>query len=96
MGEGAEAMSNLVLNCPRCSAVIEDVDWIDISAYGDAEPRYIAGRHGPCPTEGCGTTCPTCRRAEGDIHGAECGPVMARKVEDPTRVSREDCLAVIR
>lgn len=83
------------VHCERCGAVL-DVDWVDVTTYGDVEPQYVQGRRGPCPTEGCGTTCPICHRAPGDIHSGECAPIVLAKVEDRTRVTREDCLAVVR
>lgn len=81
--------------CERCGALVE-TEWYEVTALGDAEARYIPGRSEPCPTKWCGTTCPICRRPPGDIHAAECAPLVVRKVEDPTRVSSADCLVVVR
>jgi hypothetical protein len=69
---------------------------IDVSTLGDPEPVLIEGRSEPCPTKGCGTTCPICRRVPGDVHAGECAPIVVRKLEDPTHVSHADCLAVVR
>lgn len=88
-------MSRPDVHCERCGAVVE-VEWIDITAYGDTEPQYVQGRRSACPTKGCGTTCPICQREPGDIHSGACAPIVLAKVEDQTRVSREDCLAVVR
>jgi hypothetical protein len=82
------------VNCKRCGAVM-DVDWIEVTALTDIEPRYIQGRT-ECPTADCGTTCPICHRPPGDIHSGACAPIVLGKAADPTRVSPEDCLAVIR
>jgi hypothetical protein len=74
----------------RCGARLVDVEWADVTALGDLEPRYVlcAGR---CPRPGCGTTCPICRRPPGDIHSGACSPFVLTKLVDPCRVSREDC-----
>jgi hypothetical protein len=79
--------------CERCGAVL-DVEWIDITALGDAEPQFIPGRS-TCPTAGCGTTCPICHRPPGDIHSGACAPIVLAKATDQVRVTREDCLAVV-
>jgi hypothetical protein len=81
-------------HCGRCGAVM-DVDWVEITAMGDPEPRYVPGMS-RCPTEGCGTTCPICRRPPGDIHSGACTPFVLGNLADPVRVTREDCLAVVR
>lgn len=88
-------MNHPDVHCDRCGAVLE-VDWVEITTLGDAEPRYVQGYRELCPTKGCGTTCPICHRPPGDIHSGACGPVMATKADDPTRVTCEDCLAVVR
>lgn len=75
--------------CPRCGATAE-VDYQEVTALGDTEPSYVPGLV-RCPTAGCGTTCPMCHREVGDIHAAECAPIILGKVEDPTRVSKDDC-----
>jgi hypothetical protein len=81
------------VHCERCGAV-KDVHWVEITSLGDSEPRYVQGMS-RCPTQGCGTTCPICRRPPGDIHSGACAPIVLGKVDDRTRVTREDCLAVI-
>ena len=83
------------VNCERCGTPVQ-VDWIDVSTLGDVEPVYVQGRRSACPTKGCGTSCPICHREPGDIHSGACAPIVLGKVGDATRVTREDCLAVIR
>lgn len=75
--------------CGRCGVLLVDVDWVEVTTFGEAEPRYVLGRS-RCPTEGCGTTCPVCRRPPGDIHSGACSFIVD-KLQDPCRVSREDC-----
>lgn len=76
--------------CSRCGTTLVDVEWADVRTMGDLEPRHVlcAGR---CPREGCGTTCPICRRPVGDIHSGACSPFVLTKLTDPCRVSVEDC-----
>lgn len=83
-----------LLRCERCGEPMVDVAWVEISAFGDVEPRYVPGR-ARCPTPGCGTTCPVCRRELGDIHSGACSFIV-EKLQDPCRVSREDCMIDIR
>lgn len=87
-------MSHPELTCDLCTAVLY-VDWVEVTAMGDVEPRYVPGRT-RCPTVGCGSTCPICHEAVGEIHSGACAPIVLAKVDDPTRVSREDCRAVVR
>jgi hypothetical protein len=75
--------------CRWCGSALQGVEWVEISAFGDSEPRYTVGR-ASCPTEGCGPCCPVCRRTPGDIHSGACTFVVGKLV-DPCRVSREDC-----
>jgi hypothetical protein len=82
-----------VEHCKRCGAELE-VDWCEITAWGDPEPTYVIGR-ADCPTEGCGTTCPICRRRPGDVHSGACGPVMDRKLVDKVHVTTADCMAEV-
>lgn len=79
------------LLCERCGAAQDNL--IEITALGDLEPRYVSGS--PCPTPGCGTTCPICQRPVGDVHSGACAPIVLAKLTDRTRVSREDCLMVL-
>lgn len=79
--------------CRRCAAPLEDVEWVEVATLGDPEPRYVMGRS-RCPTEGCGTTCPICRRPPGDIHSGACSPFVLTNLEDPCRVTKADCLAL--
>lgn len=81
--------------CEWCDA-LRQVEWIEVTAWGDAESRYVQGRREPCPTKGCGPVCPTCRRPPGDIHKAECATIVLNKLDDRTRVTREDCRPVAR
>lgn len=77
--------------CAWCGAEL-DVDWCEITALGDAEPRYVRGQV-TCPTPGCVPRCPTCDGQVGDIHGPDCGDVMATKLGDlrPCTITRADC-----
>lgn len=75
--------------CARCGALV-DVDWCEVTAVGEAEPRYVPGMV-RCLTPGCGTTCPICHREPGDIHSGACAPIVLAKLVDPTRVTLEDC-----
>jgi hypothetical protein len=86
----AHPVTGELLRCGRCRAPMVDVDWVEIRSMGDREPSYVAGR-ARCPTKGCGTTCPICRREPGDIHSGACSPFVLTKLVDPCRVSREDC-----
>lgn len=79
--------------CERCGAIV-DVDWIEITAFADPEPSYVQGQR-RCPTSGCGTTCPICRRPVGDIHSGACAPIVLGKVTEQVWVTRADCLAVL-
>lgn len=81
------------VRCRTCGAM-RDAEWVDVSSFGDQGPRYTPGRAEPCPTRGCGTTCPICRRDVGDIHSGACSPFVLSKLTDPCRVSREDCRGV--
>lgn len=88
--------------CLRCGALPE-VDWVDVSTWGDAEPTYVPGLT-TCPTSGCvdehGSRqvplerCPICHRPPGDIHEGRCAPiVLARKKRgemEPCRIGHDD------
>ena len=80
--------------CPRCQAVM-DVDVLETTSLGDATPGYAPG-YGSCPTDGCGTTCMSCHRKPGEVHGPHCWDRMRLKVSDPHLVDESDCRAVDR
>lgn len=74
------------MHCERCGSIMRNTG-IEVTCLGDAEPAFIQ----QCPNWWCGSTCRTCRRKAGDVHGPECGPTMARKADFPIyRVSLED------
>lgn len=80
--------------CPRCGALVDVLWWVDVSSLGARKPDRVAGPVA-CPTPGCGTTCPICHRAPGDIHSGACAPIVLAKLVDPTRVTVEDCRTVV-
>jgi len=85
--------------CLRCGA-LPDVEWIEVTAWGDLEPQYEPGRS-LCSTVGCVDEngrrhvpldrCRICRRPVGDIHSGACASIVLAKVDDPCRVSLADC-----
>lgn len=87
--------------CDRCRGRVE-VDWIDVTRLGHPYREYAPGET-RCLTPGCcdeqGSKrvelhrCRICRRPVGDIHTAECAPIVLAKVDQPHRVSLEDCYA---
>lgn len=95
----SDPRSAVVPPCLRCGA-LPDVEWIEVTAVGDAEPSYLPGRS-PCSTVGCLDAdgrrhvpldrCRICRRPVGDIHSGACTPMVLAKVDDPCRVSIDDC-----
>lgn len=80
--------------CPRCGALV-DAEYVDTTPLGSAFDTQVHSRW-RCPTPGCGTTCPICRREPGDIHSGACAPIVLAKLTDPTRVTVEDCRTVVR
>lgn len=74
--------------CPLCGVNVDADDCLDITSFNDPEPRYLIRR---CPTPGCGTTCRTCRREPGDVHGPHCWVHMRDKLDRPHIVDRSDC-----
>ncbi len=79
--------------CPRCGVPVPVLAEVDVTAFGDAQPSSLPVL-GPCPTEGCGTTCVTCHRRPGEVHGPHCWDRMRGKLTDPHIVDRGDCTAV--
>lgn len=85
--------------CDRCAGRIE-VDWIDVSAWGDAGRSFVPGET-RCLTAGCcdekGSKrvpldrCRICRRPVGDIHEARCSPLVLAKLDEGYRVQPSDC-----
>jgi hypothetical protein len=84
LGEAGQVVTT---PCPACGTWLQPEDCAEVTTFGDPRPEYIPMR---CPTPGCGTTCRTCRRPPGDVHGAHCGDRMALKVERPHIVDRSD------
>jgi hypothetical protein len=82
-------LASLVHHCPICGVEV-DCDWLEISAFGDAQPSFAPGKY-VCPTPRCGQVCKVCRREVGDIHSGACSAIVLAKIDDPCRVSREDC-----
>lgn len=89
---GPPLMAGRTQPCPRCTAPIPVVAEYDITRLGDPELRIVVNL-GPCPTEGCGTTCVSCHRKPGEVHGPHCWDRMRLKTENPHIVDRSDCLA---
>lgn len=83
-------LRRLALFCAWCDAEM-DWEWVWVGTYTDPG-RTIPGRV-TCPTPGCGPRCPTCRREPGDIHGPECGEIIAGKLGDlrPCTITEADC-----
>ena len=81
----------LAAACAWCDVEL-DIEWAEITACGDAEPRYVPGKV-KCPTPGCVPRCPSCHGQVGDIHGPNCGEVMAAKLGglQPCTITRGDC-----
>lgn len=77
------------VRCDRCGAAADA--YVEVTTLGDIEPRYLVTR---CSQSGCGTTCPICRRAVGDIHSGACMPLVEAKLTDKVYVTRQDCLVV--
>jgi hypothetical protein len=85
--------------CLRCGA-LPDVEWAEISTFGQAEPSYLPGRS-LCPTVGCVdekgsrwvplNRCRVCQRPAGDIHSGACSEMVLSKIDDPCRVATVDC-----
>jgi hypothetical protein len=80
--------------CPRCGLPVPVLRRIDITELGDPQPRFLPVL-GPCRTEGCGTTCVTCRRPPGEVHGPGCWDRMRDKLTDPHIVDKSDCTAEV-
>lgn len=78
--------------CPRCGAPVPILAEFDVTRLGDPERQTLLDL-GSCPTEGCGTTCVTCHRTPGEVHGPHCWDRMRLKIENPHIVDRSDCLA---
>ena len=76
--------------CPWCGAELTQ-EWCDISTPGD--PDLVTRGRVTCPTAGCGPRCPVCRGEIGDIHGPNCGDIMAAKPGGlrPATITHEDC-----
>lgn len=84
--------------CLRCGTTPE-IDWIDITEAGGAVD-VIPGRS-VCMTDNCLddngsdrvplSRCRSCSRPPGEVHGPDCGPLMASKVERPHIITEEDC-----
>lgn len=76
--------------CAWCGAELNET-WLDVTALGSSFDTV----RGPaeCPTVGCTPRCPVCHREPGDIHGPDCGEVMAAKLGDlrPCTIARADC-----
>ncbi len=81
--------------CPRCAAPVPVVKEVEVTNLGSPVPQYLPAVLGACPTEGCGTTCVTCHRKPGEVHGPHCWERMRWKIEDPHIVDRSDCLAEV-
>jgi hypothetical protein len=75
--------------CRLCGHEFDLDDCAEITAFGEARPRYVPTK--VCPTPGCGTTCPICHRPEGDVHSGECGSIILPKLVDQVYVTRDDC-----
>jgi hypothetical protein len=80
---------DIVDDCEVCGSPAR-FDRIDITTWGDSQPVYVKGMK-RCPTRRCGEVCPICRREPGDVHMAECAPIVLAKLERQAFVSREDC-----
>jgi hypothetical protein len=76
--------------CPRCAAPVPVVREIDVTALGSPFDTSIPVLD-RCPTEGCGTTCVTCHRKPGEVHGPHCWDRMRDKLTDPHIVDEGDC-----
>jgi hypothetical protein len=76
--------------CRWCGADLI-IEWADVSTYAEIN-RVIPGAV-TCPTPGCSPHCPTCRSTVGDIHGPNCGEIIAGKLGDPQpcTITRDDC-----
>lgn len=90
--------------CDRCGGKIE-IDWVEVTNFTDMVAgfhRYMAGET-RCLTPGCADEhgsrrvplgrCRICRRPVGDVHTAECAPLVLAKAADPNpcRVQHSDC-----
>ena len=80
------------LPCSRCGAMVVVRSWVDVTELGDPEPRALPVLCS-CPPDGCGTTCVSCHRTPGEVHGPHCWDRMRLKIENPHIVDRSDCLA---
>lgn len=79
--------------CPICGSPILTGEYADATMLGDPRPHYVPTRQWTCPTPRCGEVCVICRREPGDVHGPDCGPLMALKLERPHIVDESDCRA---
>lgn len=75
--------------CERCGKPSR-ADWCDTSTYGDPGPVLVKGLE-QCSDPKCGWVCRICRRDIGDVHAAECAPLVLDKLRDGAYVTREDC-----
>jgi hypothetical protein len=79
-----------IKTCEVCGADAHVIEAADVSTFGDSKPRQVPTRV-ECSTPRCGEVCKVCRRDPGDVHGPDCGDLMALKVERPHIVDRSDC-----
>lgn len=78
--------------CRICGAEREGPEQVDVRGLGSVFSTTVDGRYRtPCPTPRCGEVCKVCRREIGDVHGPDCGPLMATKLERPHIITVEDC-----
>ncbi|WP_433078923.1 hypothetical protein ACQP1P_38715 [Dactylosporangium sp. CA-052675] len=78
--------------CSICGAERDEPEQVDVSQLVSTFNTKVYGRYAkPCPTPRCGEVCKICRREPGDVHGPDCGPLMAAKLERPHIVDESDC-----
>lgn len=80
-----------LIPCAWCGSPL-NVDYVDVTALGGGTFETTRGRS-QCSNPRCAPRCPTCKREVGDIHGPECGAIIAGKLGDvaPCTISRADC-----
>lgn len=76
--------------CEVCGAAARVLEAAEVTSFGEADRRFVPTRI-ECSTPRCGEVCKVCRREPGDVHGPDCGDLMATKVERPHIVDRSDC-----
>jgi hypothetical protein len=81
----------MVIPCGICCGDRLVLDYAEVTTMRDAETQYVPTRIGRCPTPRCGEVCKLCRREPGDVHGPDCGPLMADKLDRPHIITKEDC-----